>query len=211
MYIPASFKEENIESLHSLMQAYNFATLITSEHGTPFASHLPFMLDPTRGDYGTLITHMARANPQWQHFTTATEVLVIFQGPHTYISPAWYTSEFSVPTWNYAVVHAYGRPRLIEEQAEIQRVLDNLVNQHEAPRAQPWTFNWSDRHINLTKVIVAFEIEITRLEGKLKLSQNRSIDDQVQVINGLHNSPSTADQAVAELMVAVRQAEKLDE
>ncbi len=208
MYIPAYFKEENMESLHSLMQAYDFATLITTDNGTPFATHLPFMLDRTRGQYGALISHMARANPQWQHFTTATEVLVIFQGPHTYISPSSYKSEFSVPTWNYAVVHAYGRPRLIEEQIEIQQVLDNLVSQHEAPRTQPWTFNWLDRYINLTKAIVAFEIAITRLEGKLKLSQNRSLDDRTGVINDLSSSPSTADQAVAELMVANGQPNK---
>jgi len=209
MYIPTLFKEENIESLHGLMQAYNFATLITIDNGVPFATHLPFVLDPTRGQFGTLISHMARANPQWQHFTTATEVLVIFQGPHTYISPSSYKSEFSVPTWNYAAVHAYGQPQLIVEQAKIQQVLDNLVSQHETPRAQPWTFTWSDRHINLTKAIVAFEIAITRLEGKLKLSQNRSPDDQTSVINDLNNSSSRADQAVAKMMVANGQLNKL--
>ena len=208
MYIPAYFKEENLESLHGLMQAYNFATLITVDNGTPFATHLPFMLDPTRGKFGTIVSHMARANPQWQHFTTATEVLVIFQGPHTYISPSAYQSDFSVPTWNYAVVHAYGKPQIIAEQAKIQQLLDNLVSEHETPRTQPWTFSWSEQHINLTKAIVAFEIAITRLEGKLKLSQNRSLEDQIGVINDLSHSPSTADQAVAKMIVAHGQPSK---
>ncbi len=208
MYIPSSNKEDNLEALHHLMRAYNFATLITSDNGTPFATHTPFMLDSTRGAYGTLVSHMARANPQWQHFTTAHEVMVMFQGPHAYISPAWYTAEFSVPTWNYAVAHAYGIPKIIEDQGAIQQILDELVSHHEASMPQPWTFNWSAYHINLTKAIVAFEIEITRLEGKFKLSQNRSQIDQQGVINGLNHSPFEADHAVAEMMSIDAQAKQ---
>lgn len=200
MYIPTLFKEEQLDTLHSLMQAHNFATLITCQAGTPFATHLPFMLHAQRGPYGTLVAHMARANPQWQHFSTEAEVLVIFQGPHAYITPSWYTSEFNVPTWNYAVVHAYGTPRLIEEPEKIQRMLDELVDYHEAPRTPPWTFEWSERHVNLTKAIVAFELPITRLEGKFKLNQNRSAEDRAGVIQGLDSSPAEAERAVATLM-----------
>ncbi|CAN5600466.1 FMN-binding negative transcriptional regulator [soil metagenome] len=208
MYIPSSNKEDSLETLHDLMRTYNFATLITSDSGTPFATHIPFMVDSTRGPYGTLVGHIARANLQWQHFTTSHEVLVIFQGPHAYISPAWYTGEFNVPTWNYAVAHVYGRPKLVEDLATIQQILDELVNYHESPRVEPWTFAWSERHINLTKAIVVFEIEITQLEGKFKLSQNRSQTDQQSVISGLNNSAFGSDHAVAELMrVSVKENE----
>lgn len=210
MYIPTAFKVDELEVLHNLMQAYNFATLVTCQAGTPFATHLPFMLHPQQGQYGTLVAHMARANPQWHYFNTDTEVLVIFQGPHTYISPSWYTSEFSVPTWNYAAVHAYGIPRLIEDPAALQQALDELVQHHEEPRTPPWTFEWSERHVNLTKAIVAFEITITRLEGKLKLSQNRSAEDRLGVIHGLSHSPAKSDRAVAALMVAPAQAKATD-
>ncbi|MCX6045044.1 MAG: FMN-binding negative transcriptional regulator [Chloroflexi bacterium] len=208
MYIPSSNKEDNLDALHNLIRAYNFATLITSHNGTPFATHIPFMLDDKRGPYGTLVGHMARANPQWQYFTTVDEVLVIFQGPHAYISPSWYTGEFNVPTWNYAVAHAYGCPKIIEELGEIQQLLDRLVDNHESSRPQPWAFTWSERHINLTKAIVAFEIEITKLEGKFKLSQNRSQTDQQQVIDGLNLSTFESDRAVAELMRIGAQSDK---
>ena len=202
MYIPSSNKEDNLEVLHNLIRTYNFATLITSNDGTPFATHIPFMLDSSRGPYGTLIGHIARANPQWQHFTTVHEVLVIFQGPHAYISPAWYTGEFNVPTWNYAVAHVYGNPKIVEDLSTIQQVLDELVNHHESSRSQPWTFAWSEHHINLAKAIVVFEIEIAQLEGKFKLSQNRSETDQQQVIGGLNRSAFESDHAVVELMIA---------
>lgn len=210
MYTPTVFKADELEVLHNLMQAYNFATLVTCQAGTPFATHLPFMVHPQQGQYGTLVAHMARANPQWHYFNTDTEVLVIFQGPHTYISPSWYTSEFSVPTWNYAAVHAYGVAHLIEDASTVQQALDELVHHQEAPRTPPWTFEWSERHINLTKAIVAFEITITRLEGKLKLSQNRSAEDRLGVIQGLINSPVESDRAVAALMDVSAQATATD-
>src|SRR4051794_13385526 len=146
MYIPTLFKADELETLQAFMQTYNFVTLITNDNGTPFATHLPILLDKQRGPYGTLTAHMARANPQWRHFTTGQAVLVIFQGPHTYISPSWYTNEFNVPTWNYTAVHAYGSPRIIEDQTMIQRHLDELVQYQEAAMPQPWSFTWSDRH-----------------------------------------------------------------
>jgi transcriptional regulator len=104
MYIPRAFREDDSSKLHTFMREYNFATFITLHDGVPFATHLPFLLDAERGPNGTLLAHMARANPQWQVFKSSQEVLVIFQGPHAYISPSWYEVELSVPTWNYAVV-----------------------------------------------------------------------------------------------------------
>src|SRR5437868_7041638 len=106
MYIPAHFREDDPERLHSLIQEYSFGMLVTCEVGRPFASHLPFLLDTGRGPQGTLRAHLARANPQWQSFASGQEALVIFQGPHAYLSPSWYETHPSVPTWNYAAVHA---------------------------------------------------------------------------------------------------------
>src|SRR6476620_10303297 len=109
MYLPKSFQIEDLGELHAFILAHNFASLITQHQGAPFATHLPFLLDAERGPHGTLLAHMARANPQWRGFASGQPALVIFQGPHTYISPSWYEPIApSVPTWNYATVHAYG-------------------------------------------------------------------------------------------------------
>src|SRR6266849_6044575 len=117
MYIPQAFRKEDVRTLHTFMQAYSFATLVTQQNGVPFATHLPFLLDNGHGPHGTLLAHMARVNPQWHDFDSAQEVLVIFQGPHAYISPSWYEDDvaLSVPTWNHLVVHAYVTPRRIED------------------------------------------------------------------------------------------------
>lgn len=200
MYIPSTFTMEEREALFTFMQTYNFATLVTIDNSVPYATHLPVLLDRTQGEAGTLVAHVAKANPQWQHFANGQEVLVIFEGPHSYISPSWYASEFAVPTWNYTAVHAYGVVQVVEEQALKQQMLTELVAYHEAPMERPWTFQWSDRYINLTKAIVAFTITITRLEGKTKLSQNRSADDQAGVIQALGQSPYAMDRQVAALM-----------
>jgi len=201
MYIPAANQINELQTLHTLMQEYNFATLITCDNGRPFATHLPFMLDATRGEYGTLLAHMARANPQWQHFSTASEVLTIFQGPHAYISPNWYAKADTVPTWNYAVVHAYGTPRLVEAEADLYKMVTSLVNLHEADKQPPWSVAWSDSQRKLLKAIVGFEIPIHRLEGKFKLSQNRSLADQTGVIQALRHSDHADAQITAQMMM----------
>lgn len=203
MYIPNSFREDNLETLHQLIQHYNFATLITLQEGQPIGSHLPFLLDAKRGQYGTLIGHMARANSQWRTLDPQQEVLVIFQGPHTYISPSWYEVSPSVPTWNYAVVHAYGKIRLIEAGnfGELHTILKSLVDTHEAGFEQPWEMNLPEDYMhNLMRAITGFEIEITRLEGKFKLSQNRSENDQHRVIAAIKDSPDQLTAEVANLM-----------
>ena len=199
MYIPEAFREDDLNTLHNLMREYSFATLITQHEGTPFASHLPFILDAQRGSNGTLLAHMARANPQWHDFDSEQEVLVIFQGPHAYISPSWYEVQLSVPTWNYAVVHAYGMPRLIEDGPELYQLLKILIKTHEAQFETPWSFQLPDDYLQkMMRGIVGFEIEITRLEGKFKLSQNRTESERENVIAALQESPDTL--AIAELM-----------
>jgi len=207
MYIPAWFREEDTSVLHDLMRQHSFATLITTPEGRPFASHLPFLLDAERGPYGTLCAHMARANAQWRHFEDGQESLVIFQGPHTYISPSWYADHLSVPTWNYAVVHAYGKPRLLGE-AETRALLASLVETFEAPLEPPWRMDSlpEETIAKMLRGLVGFEIEIARLEGKLKLSQNRSEADQEHVVEVLQASGDPNDAGVAAWMRRVRNA-----
>ena len=201
MYLPKSFQIEDLAELHGFMRAYNFASLITQHQGAPFASHLPFLLDAERGPHGTLLAHLARANPQWRDFDTTSEALVIFQGPHAYISPSWYETHPSVPTWNYAVVHAYGVPRIVEDHATLHHMLQVLVDTHEAAFARPWRMDLPHDYLDkMMRAVVVFEIEITRLEGKLKLSQNRSEHDQHHVAEALGQSEHPLDRDVAELM-----------
>jgi len=201
MYLPKSFQIEDLAELHGFMCAYNFATLVTQHQGAPFASHLPFMLDAERGRHGTLLAHMARANPQWRDFAAGGEVLVIFQGPHAYISPSWYATHPSVPTWNYAVVHAYGTPRIVEDHAMLRHMLEALVDTHEAAFTQPWRMDLPYDYLDkMMRAVVGFEIEITRLEGKLKLSQNRSENDRRRVVEMLRDSDDPLSVDVATLM-----------
>ena len=210
MYIPKAFREDDIDTLPAFMREYSFATLVTQQDGKLLASHLPFLLDAELGtlsggqvSYGTLIAHMARANPQWRNFTETQEALVIFQGPHTYISPSWYEDDVaqSVPTWNYAVVHAYGTPHLIEDTTALYTILQALVQKHESHFEKPWTPQpLGDFMQNKMRAIVGFQIPITRLEGKYKLNQNRSLNDQVRVVAALEGSADPLSTDVAELM-----------
>ena len=203
MYIPKHFREDDLKTLHELMRAYSFATLITHHEGVPYATHLPFILDTQRGQYGTLLAHMARANPQWHDFNSEQEVLVTFQGPHAYISPSWYEVELSVPTWNYAAIHAYGIPNIIEDGEELYRLLKVLIETHESQFENPWPFRLPDDYLQkMMRGIVAFEIEITRLEGKFKMSQNRTESERENVVTALQVSPDTM--AVAELMTRMK-------
>lgn len=196
MYIPAHFREDDRATLQQFIQEYSFGILVTQHEGTLVANHFPFVLDVERGSLGTLQGHMARGNAQWRMFEETREVLVIFQGPHSYVSPSWYVDDqaTSVPTWNFAAVHAYGRARVLEDSAELYRILQATVQTNEARFEHPWQIALEDEYVQRLKAIVGFEIEITRLEGKFKLSQNRSATDQQQVIATLHESlsPETA-------------------
>jgi transcriptional regulator len=204
MYVPGHFAEDDASRLTTLMRAYSFATLVTIDNGAPFASHIPFLFDADRGRYGTLLGHVARANPQWRHFAAGSEALVIFQGPHAYVSPSWYAGELNVPTWNYAVVHATGQPRVIDDPTAVRTVIDRLVATYEAELPEPWTTERLPTEFvtGLLRAIVAFEIPITRLEGKYKLSQNKGTAEQRHVIEGLRSVGGAAAGALAELMAA---------
>jgi transcriptional regulator len=202
MYLPRLFQEQDPERLVAFMRRYSFATLVTVEEGVPVASHLPFLLGPgSEGTSGRLLAHMARANPQWRAFSQERDVLVIFEGPHAYVSPSWYVTEPNVPTWNYAVVHAYGRPRIITEPEECLRLLRDSVTTYEAGFEKPWAVERAgDLAQNLLPGIVAFEIPLSRVEGKFKLNQNRAPEDRRAVMELLERSEDASQRAVGALM-----------
>jgi transcriptional regulator len=197
MYVPASFRVDDSALLHDFIRHHGFATLVTAPGGVPFATHLPVLLDAARN---VLRGHMARANPQWHHFDGKTESLVVFAGPHGYISPSWYEATPAVPTWNYAAIHVYGIARLLAE-AETSRLLDELVRTYEMHRERPWSGELPvDYRRKMEEAIVGFELPIARIEGKFKLSQNRSEEDRLGVLRALEASSRPDDQALAELM-----------
>jgi transcriptional regulator len=201
MYNPRSYRNENEEALLALMRRYNFATLFTHRGGESFATHLPFLVDPERGPRGTLIAHMARANPHWKAFAGAAPSLVVFMGPHAYISPSWYQEQETVPTWNYAVVHATGTPLLVDDAVRLRAMVMRLVENHEAPLGHPWNLSKAESVIEAELAgIVGFEIPVDRLEGKFKLNQNRAREDQEGVIAALETSADPAEREVARMM-----------
>jgi transcriptional regulator len=204
MYTPKHFEVTDRALLADLMRRFSFATLVTTHEGRPLASHLPFLVYPDASDRGSLVAHMARANEQWRDFASGAEALVIFQGDHTYITPSWYTVHPSVPTWNYMVVHAYGLPQVIAEEARVAAILRTLVDKHEAGFETPWPMDLPDEYMRkMIRGIVAFEIPITRLEGKFKLSQNRPAIDQQRVIAALDAAGNPVEQQVAAMMRVV--------
>jgi transcriptional regulator len=171
------------------MLQHSFATLVTQQGGVPFASHLPVSLDSSIGTHGALLGHMALNNPQWQDFESGAEVLVMFHGPHAYVSPAWYEpSPMSVPTWNFMAVHAYGVARILSQE-ELENTLHQLVDENEKTFSPPWKLELNQTmRERMLKAIVGFEIRLGRVEGKLKLSQNRTEQDQRNVIAQLSKS-----------------------
>ncbi|MFZ5592791.1 MAG: FMN-binding negative transcriptional regulator [Pseudomonadota bacterium] len=207
MYIPEHFKETNSERISALIEGNSFGMLVTTPDGVPFVSHLPFIFDRAAGYKGKLLCHMARANPQWRHFSSCGEVLAVFQGPHAYVSPSWYSSP-GVPTWNYAVVHLRGKPRLIESEFELEALVERLTHVYEFHMPSPWKPNLTgERRTKLLNMIVGFEIEVSDIQGKFKLSQNRPLEDQQSVVEKLSQSSNQTEAAVAKLMSGVIHAE----
>lgn len=200
MYIPAQFRETDPERIAALIEGYPFGTLITAPEGVPCVSHLPFLFDPSAGAKGRLFGHMARANPQWRHLQAVDGVLALFQGPHAYVSPAWYASP-GVPTWNYAVVHIRGSARLIDDDSALEALLDQQTHVHESRMPDPWNPDISQaRKSALLKMIVGFTIDITEAQAKFKLSQNRPAEDRQRVVAALNRSPDQTENALARLM-----------
>lgn len=205
MYLPRVFAVEDVPALHGFMEQFSFASLITQNEGKLIGSHIPFVLDREADAYGRLRGHVAVGNPQLAHLKSGSEALVMFQGPHSYISPSWYAAQENVPTWNYTAVHAYGRPKILDRDGLIL-LLKDLVHQNERHFEQPWDFDpqaaWIDK---MLPQIAAFEIPIERLEGKFKLNQNRALVDRRRVVEVLSASNDPAQRHMADL---IRQAER---
>jgi transcriptional regulator len=203
MYLPPAFATKDLATLHDLIEAYNFGTLVSQGPDGPYASHIPFLLDRARGANGTLVAHLSRGNPHGRYLADHT-AMAVFVGPHGYISPSWYAMHPAVPTWNYAAVHAYGTPHLIEDPAALRAIVIRLVAMNEGGRPAPWTTDDLPAEFmsGMLKGIVGFEIPIERIEGKLKLSQNRSAEDRRRVIATLGASEAPRDRLLADYMSA---------
>jgi transcriptional regulator len=199
MYIPRHFQEQDVPTLWDFMEQNSFGMLATNHEGGPLVTHVPFLLDRGRGALGTLSLHVARANPHADDALAGAEMLAVFHGPHAYVSPAWYAGPRNVPTWNYIAVHAYGRPRVIRDPARLMDMLRRMIASNDRQWQLPEEADWAERMLN---GIVGFEIEIQRLEGKFKLSQNKTADDRKGVMQALSHSADPAAQAIARHMRA---------
>ncbi len=191
MYIPAHFNEDRTAVLHALIKAGGLATLVSMTEDGMIASHAPMMLDPEPAPYGTLVGHLAKANPHARLANAAIQTLVIFHGPDGYITPSYYAAKQEhgkvVPTWNYTAIHAYGTLEVFDDPARLLAVVTRLTNQYETSRSAPWAVSDApdDFVQGMLRGIVGISLPIARLEGKVKMSQNRPAADQTGVIDGL--------------------------
>jgi transcriptional regulator len=206
MYLPKHFEETRVQVLHELIHAHPLGALVVLTSAGLEANHIPLEVDPDPAPFGTLRGHIARANPLWRESARDTEALVLFQGPGTYISPAWYATKQEtgkvVPTWNYAVVHAHGPVRFIDDRAWLRAFVEQLTNRHEAARPEPWRItdapaDYIDKQLG---AIIGLEIPITRLVGKWKVSQNRPPRDRDGAVEGLSREGGDAGAAMARLI-----------
>ena len=201
MYIPEPFKVTDDQEIDAFLRRYDFATVVSFAQEGPIASHLPVVA--RRESTGVTISgHLARANSHWTAMDGKTEAIVIFQGPHGYVSPTWYASAPAVPTWNYAVVHAYGRPMAREDQAFLEDILRELLDRYEVGRTKAWQLenlppDYSRRQL---AGIVGFEMPVARLETKFKLGQNRTATDRAGTIEGLDRENTVEAARLADFM-----------
>jgi transcriptional regulator len=206
MYLPKHFEENRVDVLHGLIRAHPLGALVTTGANGLEANHVPFEIDPDPAPFGTLRGHVARANPVWRD--DAGDALVIFQGPELYVSPSWYPSKREggkvVPTWNYAVVHAYGTLRAIDDAAWLRAFVERLTDRHEAARPDRWriTDAPADYVDQMVRAIVGIELPIARLVGKWKVSQNRPTRDRAGVVAGLEAQGTDVAGAMAALVRA---------
>jgi transcriptional regulator len=213
MYTPKDFRVDDLPTLHADMQRNTLATLVSLTTSGLVATHLPVLLDEQRGPFGTILGHVSRANLQWQQTDPATDALLIFNGPDTYVTPNWYPAKQEtgrvVPTWNYAAIHAYGKLSFFDDPARLRDIVTRLTDIHESTFPNPWKVTdapaiYIDSQL---KAIVGFELPISRLEGKRKFNQNRSTADQAGVVEGLRSLNDPTKSAVADFMEDILKAE----
>jgi transcriptional regulator len=207
MFIPGLFKIEDVADAHGLMRAHPFAVLVTYGSTGLFATHLPTVLKANEAaPLGRIECHLARPNPQWETFAPDVEALMIFQGPEAYIRPGWYPSKAEhgkvVPTWNYTVVHAYGRIEVVPDADWLLRHVGELTDQQEQSYPEPWAMSDAPATYTamLARGIVGMTFTITRLEGKAKMSQNREPRDRGGVVQGLRARGSGEDKETAAMV-----------
>jgi len=206
MYIPKIYEESRVPVLHEFLESYPFASLITMGASGLFASHIPMVLEKDGSELGRLKCHVSRANAQWRDFSPEVEALAIFQGTHHYISPTWYVEKQEtgkvVPTWNYEVVHAYGKLQAIQDHDWLMAHLNRLTNIHEVASPEPWHVGDApeDYIDTMAKGIVGLEFSIIRLEGKWKVSQNRDQRDREGILKALDQLNTESSRSMKELV-----------
>ena len=206
MYVPKQFEAADTSVLHQLMDRYPFGVMVTLDQDGLNANHIPFVIDPEPKPFGTLRAHVARSNPVWQGVENSTEVLVIFQGTQSYISPGYYPTKHEtgkvVPTYNYEVVHAYGAMRVIEDPNWLMALVTALTNRHESGVKSTWkvTDAPSDYVDKMLTAVVGIEIPISRLVGKSKVSQNQPKKNQEGVVAGLRNLNTDSAKEMAQVV-----------
>jgi len=212
MYTPPAYAEHDLALLHARMREWSFATLVTHGARGLNATHLPFMLEAELGNGpATLVTHLARANAQFQDLQAGARALVIFQGPHAFISPSWYVNQQTFPTWNYTAIHVQGQPSLLEAPGKVFAILQRTVAMYDTPVGGSWSLPampWSMVEPRL-RAIAGLRIPIESLEGKMKLNQDKTVADRLGVIAALESQAGEQAHEVARLIreqPAVREA-----
>ncbi|MGA8320865.1 MAG: FMN-binding negative transcriptional regulator [Xanthobacteraceae bacterium] len=205
MYIPPAFQEDDIATLHAAIRVSRLTNFITATADGLIGTPLPMILNETEGPHGTLYGHVARANPQWKRVPIG-DAMAVFMGPDAYVTPSWYATKRQtgkvVPTWNYVAVHAYGPVEFFEDADRLLDVVTRLTKLHESARPDPWVVTDAPKEFIQSQLrgIVGLRMPITRVDGKRKMSQNRSAEDRAGVVNGLAASDSAVDRAVANLI-----------
>ncbi|MVN91908.1 FMN-binding negative transcriptional regulator [Mucilaginibacter aquatilis] len=200
MYTPKSFELNDVSEAVAFMKQYSFATLINTSGNIPEATHLPFLIKQ-QGEQVILSSHLAKANPQAEYITNGTS-LVIFTEPHAYISPAHYEKELNVPAWNYIAIHAYGEATVITDEAEQLQALEEMIGSYDMAYLKQWAGLPMDYKLKMCKGIVVFDIKISDLQGKKKLSQNRTSTDRDAIIKAFSQSPDFNEQVIGSYMQA---------
>lgn len=205
MYTPPAFREDDPAEIRRIIRAARLSTLVTMTGEGLMATPLPLFLDENEGEHGTLYGHLAKANPQWKSPVSA-DALVIFPGPDAYVTPSWYAAKQEhgkvVPTWNYVAVHAYGRPEFFDDEDRLHEAVSRLTDLYERPRDEPWAVTDAPAPFVRAQLkgIVGLRLPITRIEGKRKMSQNRSEADRAGVAAGLQATGAQDDAIVADLV-----------
>ena len=206
MYIPKLHEQSDLAALHALVRSHPLGTWATQGDGELIVNHVPFVLDQSRGPYGLLRCHVARANNVWQSFSRTIPSVVVFHGPNAYVSPSWYPSKQAdgrvVPTWNYTVVHAHGIPAIVDAPARLIEHLTELTASQESSQSVPWRLSDAPAEFieQMSRHIVGIEIPILRIFGKWKVSQNRSASDRLGVVAALRKNADAQAQAMAGLV-----------